>query len=99
MNELDSVLEYNILGCQVKLANSTGDNIDAKDVIKLVNDEASKIREQMPNISDHQLAVLTALKLSNDKISSEGQFKGSLSQLRMGIVEALGEIEQVTATS
>ena len=98
MNEQDSVSEYDILGCKVKLASSNADNIDAKDVIQLVNEEASRIKALMPNISDHQLSVLTALTLSSNHIANQNKFKGNLSQLRGGIVEALGEIEQISTS-
>jgi len=99
MNERDSVLEFNILGCQVKLAGDSDNNIEAQDIINLVEKEASSIKAHMPDISDHQLAVLTSLKIAREKLTGETEFKGNLSQLKMGLNEALGHIEQVTASS
>lgn len=92
-------LEYNILGCPIRMKANEGDSTSAKLAVDLVNKEIETLRGQNPSLRDIETAVLVALKLASEKIEIEGEYKENVFSLRSGITDALNFIEEVSPGS
>lgn len=92
-------LEYNILGCPIRMKANEGDSTSAKLAVDLVNKEIETLRGQNPSLKDIETAVLVALKLASEKIEIEGEYKENVFSLRSGITDALNFIEEVSPGS
>jgi cell division protein ZapA (FtsZ GTPase activity inhibitor) len=92
-------LEYNILGCPIRMKANEGDSTSAKLAVDLVNKEIETLRGQNPSLKDIETAVLVALKLASEKIEIEGDYKENVFSLRSGITDALNFIEEVSPGS
>jgi cell division protein ZapA (FtsZ GTPase activity inhibitor) len=92
-------LEYNILGCPIRMKADEGDSSSAQRAVDLVNKEIEQLRSQNPGLKDVETAVLIALKLASEKIDIEGEYKENVFALRSGINDALNFIEEVSPGS
>jgi cell division protein ZapA (FtsZ GTPase activity inhibitor) len=92
-------LEYNILGCPIRMKANEGDSTSAKLAVDLVNKEIETLRGQNPSLKDIETAGLVALKLASEKIEIEGEYKENVFSLRSGITDALNFIEEVSPGS
>jgi cell division protein ZapA (FtsZ GTPase activity inhibitor) len=84
MTKMSQEIEYNVLGCKVRLRPDQTDNRHAKTVIDLVNSEIQELKTSRPMLRDTDLAVLVALKLQ-----LEDEFKESLLKLEGSLETAL----------
>lgn len=91
--------EYNILGCPVRLKSGESDFNTAKLAVDMVNKEIESLRLKSPNLSNTDIAVLTALKLASDKVHGDVEFKTSLSTLKSGIREAIDFLDTSSSNS
>ena len=89
-------LEYNILGCNVRVKPEEADQNNAKIAIDLVSEEIELLRKMNPKLKDLDLAVLTALKLASARNDLESEYKENVFALRSGISDALSFIEEVS---
>jgi len=99
MTKTTEGLEYNILGCPVRVNADESDHIHAENAINLVIQEIENLRKLKPNLKDVDLAVLTALKMSSEKLKIEAEYKESVFSLKSGITDALTFIEEVSPGS
>ncbi len=89
-------LEYNILGCNVRVKPDEADHNNAKQAIDRVNEEIELLKKANPSLKDLDLAVLTALKLASARNELETEYKENVFALRSGISDALNFIEEVS---
>jgi cell division protein ZapA len=89
MTKMSQEIEYNVLGCKVRLRPDQTDNRHAKTVIDLVNSEIQELKTSRPMLRDTDLAVLVALKLATEKLQLEDEFKESLFKLEGSLETAL----------
>ncbi len=99
MTKTTEGLEYNILGCPVRIKADEGDHINAENAINLVIQEIENLRKMKPSLRDVDLAVLTALKMSSAKLEVEAEYKENVFSLKSGITDALTFIEEVSPGS
>lgn len=92
-------LEYNILGCPVRLKPDEGSSSNAQSAVDLVNKEIEQLRSKNPALKDVETAVLIALKFASEKIEIESEYKENVFALRSGINDALNFIEEVSPGS
>lgn len=92
-------LEYNILGCPVRLKPDEGSSSNAQLAVDLVNKEIEHLRSKNPALKDVEVAVLIALKFAAEKLDVEAEYKENVFALRSGINEALNFIEEVSPGS
>ena len=92
-------LEYNILGCPIRIKPEEGKGANALSAIELVNKEISDLRSKSPKLKDLETAVLIALKFASEKLDVESEYKENVFALRSGIHEALNFIEEVSPGS
>lgn len=92
-------LEYNILGCNVRIKQDEADQNNAKQAIDTVNNEINALKLKNPKLKDLDLAVLVALKIASDKNEIESEYKENVFALRSGINDALHFIEEVSPGS
>lgn len=64
-------LEFNILGCKIRIKPDEARDKQAKLAIDIVNQEIENLKKSNPKISDLDCAVLTALKLASGKVDVE----------------------------
>jgi len=89
MTKLSQDIEYNVLGCKVRLRSDQTDNRHAKTVIDLVNSEILELKKSRPMLRDTDLAVLVALKFATEKLEIEDDFKESILKLEGSLETAL----------
>ena len=94
------VKEFNILGQSIRLKESSeNDKVSPQEIVDFVNIEIDEIKKIAPGLGDSQLAVLVALKLAEDKISLEKNYKNDIRSLQLTARDALKLIEEVSPTS
>jgi cell division protein ZapA (FtsZ GTPase activity inhibitor) len=94
MNELNH-LEYSVLGQKVRFRSSDDEVIAPIEIVELVQKEAEDIRNKHSIKDPKYLAILTALKLAQDKLHLEGDYKQSISDLQLVAEDALKIMEEV----
>ena len=92
-------LEFNILGCQIRIKPDEARDQQAKQAIDIVNQEIENLKRSNPKLKDMDCAVLTALKLASDKLDVETEYKETALALKTGITDALDFIEEVSPGS
>lgn len=93
----NQALEYNILGCVVRVKADEKDNTSAKLAINALNDEINALKSKNPNIKDIDAAVLSALNIANKSLQVDSEYKENIFALRSGVEDALKFIEEVSA--
>lgn len=97
------VKEYDVLGHNIRLRETSGsegtDSISPDEVVELVMAEVEKLRVGAPNLGDSQAAVLVALKLAQDKISLDREYKSNVASLQATAKDALRLVEEVVPTT
>jgi cell division protein ZapA len=94
------VKEYNVLGHNIRLKESNDeDTVSPDEVVNFVNGEINAIKQSAPNLADSQVAVLVALKLAQEKLSLERDFKHNINSLQKTAREALKLVEEVAPTT
>jgi cell division protein ZapA len=89
MTKLSQEIEYNVLGCKVRLRPDQSDNRHAKTVIDLVNSEIQELKSSRPMLRDTDLAVLVALKMATEKLQLEDDYKENILKLEGSLETAL----------
>jgi cell division protein ZapA (FtsZ GTPase activity inhibitor) len=92
-------LEYNILGCNVRIKKDEAERDNALKAIEFVNKEIEKMRLQNSKLKDIDVAVLMALKFASEKSEIETEYKENIFSLKAGVNEALSFIEEVSPGS
>jgi cell division protein ZapA (FtsZ GTPase activity inhibitor) len=92
-------LEYNILGCNVRIKKDEAERDNALKAIEDVNNEIEKMRSQNSKLKDIDVAVLIALKFASDKSEIESEYKENIFSLKAGVNDALSFIEEVSPGS
>jgi cell division protein ZapA (FtsZ GTPase activity inhibitor) len=92
-------LEYNILGCPIRIKKEEGDSSIAKHAVDLVNKEIEQLKSKNANLKDLEVAVLVALKYASRTLEIENEYKENVFSLRSGIQDALSFIEEVSPGS
>ena len=89
MTKLSQDIEYNVLGCKVRVRSDQNDNNNAKAVIDLVNAEILQLKTSRPQLRDTDLAVLVALKMATEKKQLEDEYKENIFKLESSLETAL----------
>ena len=82
-------IEYNVLGCKVRVRPDQNDSYNAKAVIDLVNAEIQQLKTARPLLRDTDLAVLVALKIATEKVQLEDEYKNNILKLEGSLETAL----------
>ncbi len=90
-------VEYNILGCVVRVKADEKDNTDAELSIKMLSDEISALKNKNPNIKDIDAAVLSALNIANKSLQVNTDYKEDIFSLKSSVEDALRFIEEVSS--
>ncbi|MDB9787047.1 hypothetical protein OAB57_02990 [Bacteriovoracaceae bacterium] len=86
---MESETEFEVLGHKVKYKIEDGQRLDeGGNAVSIVLSESKKIRELSPQLNDIQVAILAALKLAEEKIELEVQYKKNLKQVNIAAKEA-----------
>ena len=95
MKNNQEVKEYTVLGFKVKLRPDLDDeeSILPDDVVALVENQAKSISVQVPGLNTSQLAILSALKLAEDKLKLENEFKLNINRLEQKATKTLQMLE------
>ncbi len=85
-------VEFNVLGCKVKVQPNQNDGQKAKAVIDFISSEIEQLRSKRPMLRDTDLAVLVALKVATEKIELEDEYKKNIFKLEESLEFALSAI-------
>jgi cell division protein ZapA len=89
MTQMSQDVEFNVLGCKVRVRPDQNDSQNAKAVIDLVNAEIEQLKASRPQLRDTDVAVLVALKLATDKMQLEDEYKHNIFKLEESLETAL----------
>lgn len=86
-------VEFNVLGCRVKVQPDQEDSHIARSVVEFVNAEVMQLRRARPSLKDTDVAVLVALKIATENKHLEEEYKNSILKLEQSLAKALELIE------
>lgn len=86
-------VEFNVLGCRVKVQPDQEDSHIARSVVDLVNSEVIKLKSARPTLKDTDVAVLVALKIATENKHLELEYKKNILMLEESLQKALELIE------
>ena len=89
MTKMSQDIEYNVLGCKVRVRPDQNDSHNAKAVIDLVNAEIEQLKSARPLLRDTDLAVLVALKVATEKMQLEDEYRDNIIKLEGSLETAL----------
>lgn len=89
MTQLSQDIEYNVLGCKVRVRPDQNDSHNAKAVVDIVNAEIQQLKINRPQLRDTDVAVLVALKLATEKLQLEDEYKQNIFKLEESLETAL----------
>jgi cell division protein ZapA len=90
---------YEVLGCTLKLKpDEKLEGVQPSDVVSYVQNEAAKILQQSPGLTDGQIAVLIAMKLAGEKLALEHEYRDNIRLLHRTAADALQYIEHISPT-
>ena len=92
-------LEYNILGCVIRIKSDEKNNTDATKAINLLNDEINALKLKSPHLKDIDVAVLSALNLATKSLEVDADYRENVFALKSGIEDALKYVEQVSSAT
>lgn len=82
-------VEFNVLGCKVKVKPEQNDSHMARAVIDQVMQEIQQLKVQRPGLRDTDVAVLVALKMATEKMQIEDEYKKNIFKLEESLETAL----------
>ena len=82
-------MEFNVLGCKVKLRPEQNDSDTARAVVDLVMKEIQDLKTARPGLRDTDVAVLVALKMATEKTQIEDEYKKNIFKLEESLESAL----------
>ncbi|HXH75546.1 MAG TPA: cell division protein ZapA [Bacteriovoracaceae bacterium] len=86
-------VEFNVLGCKVKVRPDQDESHNAMAVVNLVNAEIQQLKISRPMLRDTDVAVLVALKIATEKMQIEEEYKTNLIKLETSLEQALRAFE------
>ena len=90
-------LEYNILGCPIRIKSDEKNNKNAIQAINLLNEEITLLKTKNPNLKDIDVAVLSALNIATKSIEIDSEYRENVFALRSGVEDALSFVEKVSS--
>lgn len=82
-------VEFNVLGCKVKVKPEQNDSHKARAVIDQVMVEIQNLKMQRPGLRDTDVAVLVALKMATEKMQIEDEYKTNIFKLEESLETAM----------
>lgn len=82
-------IEFNVLGCKVKIKPEQNDGDIARAVIDRLMVEIQQLRVSRPGLRDTDVAVLVALKMATEKVQLEDEYKTNIFKLEESLETAL----------
>jgi cell division protein ZapA len=82
-------VEFDVLGCKVKVKPEQNDSHMARAVIDQVMVEIQNLKVQRPGLRDTDVAVLVALKMATEKMQIEDEYKKNIFKLEESLETAL----------
>lgn len=92
------VLEFDVMGTRVKFSPTPEERVASEDIVNLVSTKFSDLRKKHPELSEKDIAILTALGFAQEKLELKMEFKEGIENLESSINQALGYIEESSQT-
>lgn len=89
MTQMVQDIEYNVLGCKVRVRPDQNESNNAKAVVDLINAEIQYLKSNRPQLRDTDVAVLVALKIATEKMQLEDEYKQNILRLEESLETAL----------
>ncbi len=92
VNELD----FEILGQKLKFRSSSSEgNVDGLSVMTYIENEVERLRKQYPRLDNTKLAVLLAVRMAEEKLKTDLEYKNSVEKFGVLASDALSYIDEV----
>lgn len=91
-------LEFDVLGTRVKFTPQEKERVSCDKIVNLVIGRMDYFRKHHPNLSDKDIATLTALEFAQRSLELEEEFKLNIEALEGSINSALEHIEDSSNT-
>ncbi len=95
MEKFKEELEFEVLGYKLKIRPEGDSAVTAQEIVDYVRNETNEVRTKSPNITEGQVAILTALKITKEKLEIEHEYQENINQLNLVAKDALGHVEQI----
>jgi cell division protein ZapA (FtsZ GTPase activity inhibitor) len=89
MTQMSQDIEYNVLGCKVRVRPDQNDSNNAKAVVDLINAEVQLLKTSRPQLRDTDVAVLVALKIATEKMQLGDEYKQNIFKLEESLETVL----------
>ena len=97
MENLIETLDTEILGNKIRFTSSDAkEQAIAKKAARIVRDQAIKIKEKSPHLSDTEISVLVALRFAGQHLAMEDEYRDNIQVLQETAEDALKIIDQIT---
>ena len=95
-----NILEFEVLGFKVKFKpEGTTNQFSASEVVECVNNEASSLKDNFPQLSQGELGALLALHFAKKNTALEKEYKNNIQQLNRTAHDALSLVETISPPS
>jgi hypothetical protein len=94
-----NALDYDILGYKVKLQPNAEGAVSPDEVVEHVRTEALSLREKMPSLAAGEAILLVALRLTQEKMELEREYRKEIDQFRANADDVLKYIDEVSPTA
>lgn len=98
-NEVNEYKEFEILDQKIRFKPSSADEVQANEIVELVQKEISAITKEGKVFGSSRIALLVALKIAGDKIKLENEYQGNLNNLQGSIDDAINFIDKFNFSS
>jgi cell division protein ZapA len=96
-NVREEQVVFEVLGCSLKLKEDEKlEGVTPNDIVSYVQNEAAKVLQQNPGLSQGQIAVLIALKLAGEKLALEHEYRDNIRLLHRTAKDAFQYIENIS---
>lgn len=100
MTKNELVTDFEILGSRVKInPDKVAGETTPSEIVEYVRQAASSIKAQAPGLDNGQVFLLTALKIAEERLNLNREYRDNIEALQASAQDALRFIEEVSPTA
>tara|TARA_R110000868_G_scaffold164359_4_gene396873 strand:+ start:13157 stop:13459 length:303 start_codon:yes stop_codon:yes gene_type:complete len=96
----ESVTDFEILGSRVKInPDKVSGETTPDEIVEFVRQTATQIKTQAPQLDNGQVFLLAALKIAEERLNLNREYRDNIEALQASAQDALRFIEDVSPTA
>ncbi|MBH46774.1 MAG: hypothetical protein CME71_01245 [Halobacteriovorax sp.] len=96
----ESVTDFEILGSRVKInPDKVSGETTPDEIVEFVRQTATQIKTQAPQLDNGQVFLLAALKIAEERLNLNREYRDNIEALQASAQDALRFIEEVSPTA